>query len=68
MKVLYVYARPELKSFNSAMKDIAFDALKEKGHEIILPDLLSLPFQRQMLDACYHHRCSKKDIFRRRSP
>lgn len=36
MKVIYIYARPEPKSFNYARKDIALDALKEKGPEIIL--------------------------------
>ena len=44
MKVLYVYAHPEPKSFNSALKDIALDALKEKEHEIILSDLYAMKF------------------------
>ena len=44
MKVLYVYAHPEPKSFNSALKDIALDTLKETGHEIILSDLYAMKF------------------------
>lgn len=31
MKVLYIYAHPEPKSFNAALKDTALDALKKKG-------------------------------------
>jgi NAD(P)H dehydrogenase (quinone) len=31
MKVLYVYAHPEPKSFNSALKDIALDTRKRQG-------------------------------------
>jgi len=44
MKVLYVYAHPEPKSFNSALKDIALDTLKGTGHEIILSDLYAMKF------------------------
>ena len=32
MKVLYVYAHPEPKSFNGALKETALAALQEKGH------------------------------------
>lgn len=44
MKVLYVFAHPEPKSFNAAMKDIALAALKEKGHEVKLSDLYAMEF------------------------
>ncbi len=44
MKVLYVYAHPEPKSFSSALKDIALDTLKGTGHEIILSDLYAMKF------------------------
>ena len=33
MKVLYVYAHPEPKSFNGALKETALAALQEKGHK-----------------------------------
>jgi NAD(P)H dehydrogenase (quinone) len=44
MKVLYIYAHPEPKSFNAAMKDTALYALKEKGHEVTLSDLYAMKF------------------------
>jgi NAD(P)H dehydrogenase (quinone) len=44
MKVLYVFAHPEPKSFNAAMKNTALAALKEKGHEVKLSDLYAMGF------------------------
>jgi NAD(P)H dehydrogenase (quinone) len=44
MKVLYIFAHPEPKSFNAAMKDTALAALKEKGHEVKLSDLYEMEF------------------------
>ncbi|WP_410508500.1 NAD(P)H-dependent oxidoreductase [Methanosarcina hadiensis] len=44
MKVLYIFAHPEPKSFNAAMKDTALAALKEKGHEVKLSDLYAMEF------------------------
>lgn len=44
MKVLYVFAHPEPKSFNAAMKDTALAALEEKGHEVKLSDLYTMEF------------------------
>lgn len=44
MKVLYVFAHPEPKSFNATMKDTALAALKEKGHEVKLSDLYAMEF------------------------
>jgi NAD(P)H dehydrogenase (quinone) len=44
MKVLYIFAHPEPKSFNAAMKDTAIVALKEKGHEVKLSDLYAMGF------------------------
>ena len=44
MKVLYVFAHPEPKSFNAAMKDTALAALKENGHEVKLSDLYAMEF------------------------
>ena len=50
MKVLYVYAHPEPKSFNAALKDTALDALKEKGHEVkpVSYTHLTLPTNREV--------------------
>lgn len=44
MKVLYIFAHPEPKSFNAAMKDTALAALKENGHEVKLSDLYEMEF------------------------
>ncbi|AKB62938.1 NAD(P)H-dependent oxidoreductase [Methanosarcina mazei] len=44
MKVLYIFAHPEPKSFNAAMKDTAIAALKDKGHEVKLSDLYAMEF------------------------
>lgn len=44
MKVLVVYAHPEPKSFNGALKDIAIQTLKEQGHEIKVSDLYAMNF------------------------
>jgi len=44
MRILYIYAHQEPKSFNSALKDTALAALKEKGHEIKLSDLYAMKF------------------------
>lgn len=44
MKVLYILAHPEPKSFNAAMKNTALTALKEKGHEAKLSDLYAMEF------------------------
>lgn len=44
MKVFYIYAHPEPKSFNAALKDTALAALPEKGHEVKLSDLYAMKF------------------------
>ena len=44
MKVLIVYAHPEPKSFNGAMKDKAIETLKNEGHEVKLSDLYKMNF------------------------
>jgi NAD(P)H dehydrogenase (quinone) len=44
LKVFYIYAHPEPKSFNAALKDTALAALQENGHEVKLPDLYAMKF------------------------
>jgi NAD(P)H dehydrogenase (quinone) len=44
MNVLIVYAHPEPKSFNGAMKDLASQALREAGHSVQISDLYALHF------------------------
>ena len=44
LKVFYIYAHPEPKSFNAALKDTALAALQENGHEVKLSDLYAMKF------------------------
>jgi NAD(P)H dehydrogenase (quinone) len=44
MKVFIVYAHPEPKSFNGAMKDLAVETLRQSGHEVVVSDLYALGF------------------------
>lgn len=45
MKVLIVYAHPEPKSFNGALKDLAVSILTENGHTVQVSDLYSMKFK-----------------------
>lgn len=44
MNVLIVFAHPEPKSFNGAMKNVAVDTLSEAGHTVTVSDLYSEGF------------------------
>jgi NAD(P)H dehydrogenase (quinone) len=44
LNVLIVYAHPEPKSFNGAMKDLAVEALGAAGHEVVVSDLYGMGF------------------------
>lgn len=44
MQVLIVYAHPEPKSFNGAMKDLAVETLQAAGHEVAVSDLYAMGF------------------------
>ena len=39
MKVLLVYAHPEPRSLNGALRDVAIKALEAEGHEVRVTDL-----------------------------
>lgn len=45
MNILYIFAHPEPRSFNSAMKEMAIKTIEEKGNEIRLSDLYSMGFK-----------------------
>jgi len=45
MKVLIVYAHPEPKSFNGAMRDLAVSVLEGKGHTVQVSDLYAMKFK-----------------------
>jgi NAD(P)H dehydrogenase (quinone) len=45
MNVLIVFAHPEPKSFNGALKDFAVATLGEAGHEVVVSDLYGMAFE-----------------------
>lgn len=63
MKVLYVYAHQETKSFNAALKDTALSALQEKGHEVKVSDLYAMKFK-AVLDAEDFPERKKPEVFK----
>jgi len=44
VNILIVYAHPEPKSFNGAMKDLALETLTRAGHEVVVSDLYAMGF------------------------
>jgi len=44
LNILIVYAHPEPKSFNGAMKDVAVETLRSAGHEVVVSDLYTMRF------------------------
>ena len=44
MKSLIVYAHPEPKSFNGALKDKAVETLEAQGYEVKVSDLYAMDF------------------------
>jgi NAD(P)H dehydrogenase (quinone) len=63
MKVFYVYAHPEPKSFNGSLKDTALAALQEKGHEVKLSDLYAMNFNPVLNEGDFTER-KKPDVFK----
>lgn len=45
MNVLYIFAHPEPKSFNSSMKEMAIKTLEDRGVSVRLSDLYSMNFK-----------------------
>ena len=44
MKILIVYAHPEPRSFNGALKDLAVETLRSTGQEVVVSDLYAMKF------------------------
>lgn len=63
MKVLYIYAHPEPRSFNGALKDTSLAALKDKGHEVKLSDLYAMNFNPVLSAGDFTDR-KKPDVFK----
>src|ERR1700677_2576832 len=45
MKALIVYAHPEPKSFNGALKDVSVETLRGRGYEVEVTDLYAMRFK-----------------------
>jgi len=45
MKILYVYAHPEPRSFNGALKDVAMVSLAKKGHAVKVSNLYAIKWK-----------------------
>lgn len=50
MNILYVYAHPEPRSFNGALKDMAMVSLAKKGHSVKVSNLYAIKWK-AVLDA-----------------
>jgi NAD(P)H dehydrogenase (quinone) len=44
VNILIVYAHPEPKSFNGAMRDVAVETLTAAGHDVVVSDLYAMGF------------------------
>ncbi|MCQ6963089.1 NAD(P)H-dependent oxidoreductase [Methanolobus chelungpuianus] len=62
MKILYIFAHPEPRSFNSAMKEAALRTLDEQGHEVKLSDLFAMDFK-PVLDRRDFLQPKRTDVF-----
>ncbi|HEX4708978.1 NAD(P)H-dependent oxidoreductase [Phenylobacterium sp.] len=48
MKILLVYAHPEPRSLNAALRDVAIKELEDQGHEVRVSDLYAEAWQSQV--------------------
>ena len=55
--VLIVYAHPEPKSFNGALKDAAVETLKAQGHDVMVSDLYAVGFDPVASKASFKGKC-----------
>jgi NAD(P)H dehydrogenase (quinone) len=62
MNVLIVYADPNPKSFNAAMRTLAVDALTEAGHAVQVSDLYAMKFKASLDENDFKER-QKPDFF-----
>jgi NAD(P)H dehydrogenase (quinone) len=44
MNILIIFAHPEARSFNGALKDVAVDTLSKAGHDVVVSDLYAMGF------------------------
>jgi NAD(P)H dehydrogenase (quinone) len=55
MKVLLVYAHPEQRSLNGALRDVAVDELEVLGHEVRVSDLYAVGWKSEVDRADFPH-------------
>ncbi len=48
MKVLLVFAHPEPRSFNGALRDVAIKELQDQGHEVRISDLYAISWKSEL--------------------
>lgn len=48
MKLLYVFAHPEPRSLNGALRDVALDELQRQGHEVQVSDLYAMRWKSEI--------------------
>ncbi|MGC4018163.1 MAG: NAD(P)H-dependent oxidoreductase [Muricomes sp.] len=63
MNVLIVYAHPEPKSFNGALKDLAVSTLTAQGHQVQVSDLYDMKFK-CAADKADFTKCSNPDFLK----
>jgi NAD(P)H dehydrogenase (quinone) len=64
VNVLIVYAHPEPKSFNGAMRDLAFQTLQEAGHDVTVSDLYAMRFNAVVGPEDFHGERADPDFLR----
>lgn len=63
MQVLIVFAHPEPRSFNGAMRDLAVETLRGAGHQVAVSDLYAMGFNPVAGDADFTGPRSKTESF-----
>jgi len=62
MNVLIVYAHPEPRSLNGALRDFAVQRLRRAGHDVIVSDLYAMGWQPSITDADFLDRDASQPL------
>ena len=68
MKVLFVFAHPEPRSLNGALREVAIKELKALGHEVRVSDLYADNWKSQIDHADFPHWTRMRGSCRLRLP
>ena len=66
MKVLLVFAHPEPRSLNGALRDVAVKELEAQGHEVLVSDLYADGWNSELARAISHRWRRARGSSRRR--